>query len=60
MEKNLEMFKRLGDAAAKQGVGIAIENMFIRTMPKFAASCDDLIELVDRLGDDSLFIAKAA
>ena len=25
--------------------------MFIRTMPKFAASSDDLVELVDRLGD---------
>jgi len=55
LEKNLEMFKRLGDAAAKHGVGIAIENMFIRTMPKFAASCDDLIELVDLLGDHKLF-----
>lgn len=55
LEKNMEMFQRLGDAAAKHGVGIAIENMFIRTMPKFAASCDDLIELVDRLGDDKVF-----
>ena len=55
LEKNLEMFKRLGDVAAKHGVGIAVENMFIRTMPKFAASCDDLMELLDLLGDDKLF-----
>ena len=55
MEKNLEMFKRYGDAAAKHGVSIAIENMFIRTMPKFALSCDDLLELLDLLGDDKLF-----
>lgn len=55
MEKNLEMFQRLGDEASKRGVGIAIENMFIRTMPKFAASSDDLVELVDRLGDDRVF-----
>lgn len=55
MKKNLEMFKRYGEAAAKHNVGIAIENMFIRTMPKFCASSDDLVELVDRLGDDKVF-----
>lgn len=55
MQKNLEMFKRLGDAGAKHGVGIAVENMFIRTMPKFGASSDDLVELVDALGDDQVF-----
>lgn len=57
MEKNLEIFKRFGDKAAKYGVGLAIENMFIHSgVPTcFAASCDDLIELVDRLNDDKVF-----
>lgn len=55
MEKNLEQFKCYGELAAKHGVGIAIENMFIRKMPCFAASSDDLEELVDRLGDDKVF-----
>lgn len=57
MEKNLELFKRLGESAAKHGVGLAIENMFIHagTPACFAASSDDLIELVDRLGDDKVF-----
>lgn len=55
MEKNLEKFKRFGELAAKHGVGIAIENMFIRKMPCFAATSEDLVELVDRLGDDKVF-----
>lgn len=55
MEKNMEMFRRYGELAAKHGVGIAIENMFIRKMPCFAATSEDLVELVDRLGDDKLF-----
>ena len=56
LKKNLELFKRFGDAAAKHGVGIAIENMFMHGgYPCFAASCDDLIELVDTLGDDKVF-----
>lgn len=57
MEKNLELFKRLGEKASKYGVGLAIENMFIHGgVPAcFAASCDELIELVDRLGDDKVF-----
>ncbi len=55
LEKNRELFARYGEAAAKYGVGIAIENMFIHSMPCFAASSEDLIELLDRLGDDSLF-----
>lgn len=55
MEKNLEKFKRYGELAAKHGVGIAVENMFIRKMPCFAASSDDLMELLDRLGDDKVF-----
>jgi sugar phosphate isomerase/epimerase len=44
--------------AAKLGVGLAIENMFIHTnsCPAcFAASADDLVELVDKLGDDKVF-----
>lgn len=57
MEKNLELFKRLGDHAAKHGVGLAIENMFIHAgVPAcFAASCEELIELVDTLADDKVF-----
>lgn len=55
MERNLEQFKRYGEAAAKYGVGLAIENMFIRKMPCFCASSDDLMELLDRLGDDKVF-----
>lgn len=57
MKKNLELCKRLGEKAAKHGVGLAIENMFIHAgVPAcFAASCDDLIELVDTLGDDKVF-----
>lgn len=56
LEKNLEMFQRLGDAAASGGVGIAIENMFIHgNLPCFAASSDDLVELVERLGDENVF-----
>lgn len=55
MEKNLEQLKRLGEVAAKHGVGIAIENMYIHKMPCFAASSDDLVELVDCLGDDKVF-----
>ncbi len=55
MEKNLELFSRYGEKAAKLGVGLAIENMFIHSIPCFAASADDLVELVDRLGDDKVF-----
>lgn len=57
MKKNLDIFKRLGEKAAKQGVGLAIENMFIHGgVPAcFAASCDDLIRLVDTLADDKVF-----
>jgi sugar phosphate isomerase/epimerase len=38
-------------------VGLAIENMFIHAgVPAcFAASCDDLVELVDTLGDSRVF-----
>lgn len=55
MAKNLELFRRLGDHAAKFGVGLAIENMFIHSIPCFAAASADLVELVDRLGDDKVF-----
>lgn len=56
LQKNLEIFKRLGETAAKNGVGIAIENMFIHgNLPCFAASSDDLVELVDTLGDEKVF-----
>lgn len=58
MERNLELFKGYGEKAARLGVGLAIENMFIHTnsCPAcFAASADDLVELVDKLGDDRVF-----
>lgn len=55
MEKNIEQCKRLGEVAAQHGVGLAIENMYIHKMPCFCASTDDLMELLDRLGDDKVF-----
>lgn len=55
MEKNVEHCKRLGEVAARYGVGIAIENLTIHTPPCFCASADDLMELLDRLGDDKVF-----
>ena len=55
MDKNLEHCKRLGEVAAKHGVGIAIENLAIHKMPCFCASTDDLLEMLDRLGDDKVF-----
>ena len=55
MDMNLEHCKRLGEVAAKHGVGIAIENLAIHKMPCFCASTDDLLEMLDRLGDDKVF-----
>lgn len=55
MEKNVEQCKRLGEVAVKHGVGIAIENLAIHKLPCFCASTDDLMELLDRLGDDKIF-----
>lgn len=56
MEKNVERFKKYGEVAAKHGVGIAIENMIDkRSLRRFGAGTEDLVELVDRLGDKKLF-----
>lgn len=56
MEKNVERFKQYGEVAAKHGVGIAIENMIDkRSLRRFGAGTEDLVELVDRLGDKELF-----
>lgn len=55
MERNLEHYKRLGEVAAKHGVGIAIENLTIHRPPLFCIGTDDLMELLDRLSDDKVF-----
>lgn len=56
MEKNIERFKQYGEVAAKYGIGIAIENMIDkRSFRRFGAGTEDLVELVDRLGDKNLF-----
>jgi sugar phosphate isomerase/epimerase len=49
---NLEAYKRYGELAAKHNVGIAIENM-IESGPerRYCSSVEELIELVDALGD---------
>lgn len=61
LEVETERFRRLGEAAAGYGVGIAIENMRdIKNGPRcaekfFGTTVEDLLELLDRLGDDRLF-----
>ena len=56
MEKNVERFKQYGELAAKYGVGIAIENMIDkRSLRRFGACTEDLMELLERLGDDKIF-----
>ncbi|MCD8045492.1 MAG: sugar phosphate isomerase/epimerase [Clostridiales bacterium] len=56
MEKNVERFLRYGEAAERFGVGIAIENMIDkRSLRRFGAGTEDLLELLDRLGDDARF-----
>lgn len=56
MEKNIERFKAYGEVAAKYGVGIAIENMIDkRSLRRFGAGTEDIVELVDRLNDKKLF-----
>ncbi len=57
LKRETERFKRFGEAAARCGVGIAIENIgknkngdkFFGTTP------EELLELLDCLGDDDLF-----
>ncbi len=61
LEGETERFRRLGEAAARHGVGIAIENMRdVKNGPRcaekfFGTTAEDLLDLLDRLGDDSLF-----
>lgn len=49
MQKNVEYFKPYGDIARACGVKIAIEN----GLTGFYHSADELLELIDRLGDDA-------
>ena len=51
MDLNLRLFARWGEAAAKAGIGIAIENMI---RPPFNDP-EQLLRLLDLLGDDTLF-----
>lgn len=57
LEKERERFLRFGEAASKWGVGIAIENMVDNRFGDryFGVTAEDLLELLDLLGDDSLF-----
>ncbi len=56
LEKEYARFSRLGELAAKYGVGLAIENMIDnKPLRRFAGNAEDLMELMDRLGDDELF-----
>lgn len=57
LENEIERFKRLGEAAARHNVGIAIENIG-RNQNKqklFCTATEELLELLDALGDDNLF-----
>lgn len=56
LKKETERFKRFGDLASRYGVGLAIENMIDNKVTRrFGGSAEDLMELLDRLGDDELF-----
>lgn len=57
LEVNHEMFSRYGEWAAKEGVGIAIENMIERRNGerRFASGVEELVELVDSMNDSKLF-----
>lgn len=56
LEKETERCKRFGELAAKWNVGIAIENMIDnKAERRFGGTAEDLMELLDRLGDDKLF-----
>ncbi|MDY4611667.1 MAG: sugar phosphate isomerase/epimerase [Sphaerochaetaceae bacterium] len=51
LERNLQWYRQFADLAANNHVGIAIENMF----PDQFTTADDLLELLDRLGDNQVF-----
>ncbi len=56
LQKERERMMRLGELASKYGVGLAIENMIDnKPLRRFAGSWEDLMELLDLLGDDELF-----
>lgn len=56
LRKEYERFSRLGEHAAKFGVGLAIENMPEASQRRrFCGSHEDLLELLDLLGDDERF-----
>lgn len=52
LQANLETYRRYGELAARNGVGIAIENMIEnQTMRRFASSTEELLELYEELND---------
>lgn len=57
LKAETERFKKLGDVAAKCGVGIAIENIGRNKSGDklFGTTTEELLELLDALGDESLF-----
>lgn len=57
LEKERERFLRFGEVASKWGVGIAIENMPDNRLGEryFGVTAEDLLELLERLGDENLF-----
>lgn len=56
LETQYARFSRLGELAGKWNVGIAIENMVDNNpIKRFGGSHEDLLELLDRLGDDERF-----
>lgn len=57
MKNEIERFKRLGEAAARCNVGIAIENIGKNRCDEklFCTATEELLELVDSLGDENVF-----
>lgn len=59
LKKEAERFKRFGSLAAKYGTAIAIENMVdnlgVKTGRRFGSTAEDLLDLLELLGDDKLF-----
>lgn len=54
LRKNVEMFERLLDYAAKRNVGLAIENMWDKTggCHEYTTYVDELVELVEELKEN--------
>lgn len=59
LKREAERFKQFGDLAAKYGTAIAVENMVDKSGTKagrrFGSTVEDLLDLMDLLGDDRLF-----